>query len=159
MSSKLEAAQLAAQCGTHIVIATGLANQAIARLFDFSGADEAFPATFILAHPDKTQNTLKRWIGLASGYAGILTVNQGAKAALLARGASLLAVGVVAVEGDFAVHQVVSLQDETGLEFGRGVVQFSAQALQDMLEKPKAAIANLDVIHRSKLFLSGDDAL
>ncbi|MCS6266229.1 MAG: glutamate 5-kinase [Vampirovibrio sp.] len=167
MSSKLEAAQLAAQCGTHIVIATGLANQAIARLFEFSGQNEVFPATFILAHPDKTQNSMKRWIGLASGYSGILTLNQGAKQALLERGASLLTVGIVGVEGEFASHQVVSLQDETGLEFGRGVVHFSSQALQEMVGKSKselvqrfgAEVANLEVVHRSKLFLSGEEAI
>jgi glutamate 5-kinase len=167
MSSKLEAAQLAAQCGTHIVIATGLANQAIARLFDFSGVDEMFPATFILAHPDKTQNSIKRWIGLASGYTGILKVNKGAKQALVERGASLLTVGIIAVEGEFSPHQVVSLQDETGLEFGRGVVQLSSQQLQGMVGHSKVAltqrfgaeIANLEVVHRSKLFLSSDEAI
>jgi glutamate 5-kinase len=165
MSSKLEAAQLAAQCGVPIVIATGLANQAIARLFEFSGADDAFPATFIVAHPDKTQNSIKRWIGLASGYTGIIKINAGAKQALLERGASLLAVGVVAVEGEFSAQQVVSIQDETGLEFGRGVVQVGSQELQGMVGKSKAdlllhygsALANLEVVHRSKLFLSTEE--
>ena len=79
----------------------------------------------------------------------------------------MLAVGVVGVEGEFASHQVVSLQDETGLEFGRGVVHFSSQELHHMLGKTKTevaerfgvAVANLEVVHRSKLFLSGEEVI
>ena len=165
MSAKLDAAHLAAQCGVHIIIATGLANQAIGRLFEFTSEDAYFPATFIMAHPENNHNSVKWWNGLASGYSGVITINAGAKEALLQRGASLLAVGIVSVQGDFTHHQVVSVVDDTGLELGRGVVQFSAQELQWIAGKSKTEVrerygnefANLAVIHRDKLFLSTEE--
>jgi glutamate 5-kinase len=76
-----------------------------------------------------------------------------------------LAVGITGVQGDFAHHQVVSVVDETGLELGRGVVQFSAHELQWIAGKSKTEVrerygdefANLAVIHRDKLFLSTEE--
>jgi glutamate 5-kinase len=104
---------------------------------------------------------MKRWIGLASGYHGVLQVNEGAKQALLNEGASLLAVGLTAVLGEFAAQQVVSVQGEDEQEFARGVVGFGSQLLQRMVGLQSQQVAQLlgaeaaqqPVVHRDKLFL------
>ena len=161
MASKIEAVALAAQCGTHVVVASGLVPNAMGRVLQFSGPNEAFEATAIRAQPQTAGTGMKRWIGLASGYHGVLQVNEGAKQALLNDGASLLAVGLTAVLGDFAAQQVVSLQGEDEQEFARGVVGFGAQLLQRMvgLQSQQVALllgaeaAQQPVVHRDKLFL------
>jgi glutamate 5-kinase len=161
MASKIEAVALAAQCGTHVVVASGLLPNAMGRVLQFNGPNEAFEATAIKAQPQTTGTGMKRWIGLASGYHGVLQVNEGAKQALLNEGASLLAVGLTAVLGDFAAQQVVSVQGEDEQEFARGVVGFGSQLLQRMVGLQSQQVAQLlgaeaaqqPVVHRDKLFL------
>jgi glutamate 5-kinase len=84
--------------------------------------------TFV--QPHETLNAKRRWIGLASGFDGVITINEGAKQALLEKNASLLPVGIVAVQGEFQPKSVVQLQDEQGSELGRGLVQFSSEDIR-----------------------------
>jgi glutamate 5-kinase len=44
--------------------------------------------------------------------------------------ASLLAIGVVGVQGDFFAQQVVRIQDEAGVEIGRGLTHFSSDEVE-----------------------------
>ncbi|MFM7389451.1 MAG: glutamate 5-kinase [Vampirovibrionales bacterium] len=150
MASKLDSTAVACHSGVHVVIASGLKNQALQHLFEYTGEDAEFPATFVQANAQPTQTSWKRWIGYASGYAGIITINAGATDALLHKGASLLGVGVVACEGHFSEGNIVSLHTEAGQELGRGVVAYSSAEIQrrcphECLEEP--------LIHRDKLML------
>jgi glutamate 5-kinase len=153
MASKLESTALACHSGVHVMIASGLKHQAIQQLFEFDDDDSQFPATFVQADAHPTQTSWKRWIGYASGYTGILTINAGAKEALLHKGASLLSVGVLGYEGDFAAGSVVSIHDDAGNELGRGMVQCSSQELARLL--PPHDESQL-LIHRDKLMLFED---
>ncbi len=159
MASKLQAAELASLAGTHVVIASGLHHQSIQRLLDFKGDNGDFPATFIASNA--TQDTrYKQWIGLASGYNGVIVINEGAANALLKKGASLLAVGIVEVLGQFYAGDVVAVHVEGALdEVARGIVQYSASELalikglqseeiKGVLKRP-----DIEVIHRDKLFV------
>ena len=62
----------------------------------------------------------RRWIAYAAGVRGRVIVNAGAHDALTGGKASLLASGVVGVEGEFEAAEVVSIVDAEGLEFARG---------------------------------------
>lgn len=125
MTSKLEAARIAAISGLHTYIASGLHDEALAPLLR-EGAEAS--GTIIL--PQASLRGRKRWIGAASGYHGVLIVNEGARQALIRQGASLLPVGIIAVQGDFAAQQVISIQDEQGREIGRGLSGFSSETLR-----------------------------
>ena len=59
---------------------------------------------------------------------GALVVNDGAIAALVERKASLLPIGVVTVEGRFERGDVVEIRDRSGRVFGRGLVNYDADA-------------------------------
>ena len=157
MASKLQAAELANFAGSHVVIASGLTHQSIQQLLDFKGENGDFPATF-LAAKNAQDTRYKQWIGMASGYNGVIVINHGAANALLKQGASLLAVGVVDVLGQFYAGDVVAVHVEGMLnEVARGIVQYSAtelalikglqsQAIQETLKR-----ADVEVIHRDKL--------
>ena len=157
MASKLQAAEVANFGGCHVVIASGLKHQSIQRLLDFKGDNGDFPATFIASKPTQ-DNRYKQWIGLASGYNGVIVINEGAANALLKKGASLLAVGIVEVLGQFYAGDVVAVHVEGALdEVARGIVQYSATELalikglqsdeiKEVLKRP-----DVEVIHRDKL--------
>ena len=54
----------------------------------------------------------KRWIGYATNIIGKIVVNDGAKAALISEGKSLLPIGVVSVKNTFKKGDVISILDE-----------------------------------------------
>ncbi len=71
----------------------------------------------------------KHWIAHTLKPAGTLTVDAGAKKALVERGKSLLAAGVVAVAGRFEFGSAVRIVDEQGLEIARGLVNYNSRDL------------------------------
>ncbi len=155
MASKIEAVKIAAITGVQTIITSGLKDNALSDIFN---PDKERPGTLILA-----QNALpnrKRWFGLASGYQGVIRINDGAKTALIERFASLLPSGVVAVEGDFQPRQVVSIQDEQGIEIGRGVINFSVEDTRKIQGRQSREIVEIlgpvendVVIHRDNLVI------
>ena len=80
---------------------------------------------------------------------GKITVDDGAKEALLKRGKRLLLTGVVHWEGHFKVDDVVIVVDREGQEIARGVVNYSVADLVKTVEKK----GKHEVIHRDKLVL------
>ena len=52
---------------------------------------------------------------------GEITVNNGAKKAIIENQKSLLSVGIEKVKGDFKRGEIVSITDTEGVEFARGV--------------------------------------
>lgn len=156
MSSKLEAARIAALSGVHTLITSGIRPQPLATLL--TASDEP-SGTLVL--PQATLNGKKRWIGMASGYHGAIIVNAGAKKAMVEKHASLLAIGVTGVVGEFYAQQVVSIQDEAGVEIGRGLTHFSSEEIERVKGLKSEQIANRlglnaderaeEIVHRDNL--------
>ena len=84
----------------------------------------------------------KLWIGLAEVVRGTLTLDEGACAAVIKRGASVLPVGVIGTEGSYAVGDVVNVVTPRGTLIGRGIVRYSSE---DMV---RVRGLKLDVIAR-----------
>lgn len=77
----------------------------------------------------------KRWIGYTLPPKGRLVLDAGARRAVEELGRSLLAIGVVRVEGDFAKGEVVSLVDQSGAEFARGLTNYDNLAARAIAGK------------------------
>ncbi len=158
MSSKLQAAKIAAISGVHTYITSGLHPEPLRALF--ASAQEDVPGTLVLPQ-SSLLNGKKRWIGVASGYHGTLIVNDGARKALVQQHASLLAVGVVGVQGEFSAGQVVSLQDEQGGEIGRGLCAYSSddatrmqgQHSDDLSQQEGFSPERPELVHRDNLVI------
>jgi glutamate 5-kinase len=173
MQSKLEAVACASLCGVSSVIGSGLmANSllAIVRAFEALPEDnfqtlEAFPATLVLpAQPTEKEPFdlgYKRWIGVSSGYQGVVVLNAGAVEALTQRGASLLPVGILEVRGEFYPNQVLSLRDESDHEWGRGQSSYSSQQLSLIAGASSTQFSDIlgtgdhphEAVHRDRLVL------
>jgi glutamate 5-kinase len=126
MKTKLEAARIATNSGGIAVIANGRISGVLDRIF--AGEDIGTVFLPILHLPSK-----KRWIAYASTVAGRVIVNEGAKAALVERKASLLPAGVVRLEEGFERGDVVSIVDSKGVEFARGIVNYSSAEASKLL--------------------------
>jgi len=129
MKTKLEAARIATAAGALALIASGREPGVLDRLF----AGEEIGTLFL---PGRALAGKKRWIAYASLPAGTLTVNAGARAALVERNASLLPAGVVALLGEFEKGDVVRLVDEAGHELARGIVNYAAADARRLVGSP-----------------------
>jgi glutamate 5-kinase len=87
-------------------------------------------------------------------------VDAGAERALVERGASLLAVGIAAVEGEFGRREPVRLVGGDGRELGRGLSSFSSEELRGILglssEEVRRRLGPVGdaVVHRDELVLT-----
>lgn len=102
----------------------------------------------------------KLWIGLAEVARGRLVVDAGAREAIVARGASVLPVGVTRTEGDYAAGDVVDVVDEDGTLVGRGVVRYSSDEMVrvrglrlDVIARFMPERAGQPAIHRDELLV------
>ena len=140
MESKVAAAQLAAGAGIPTVIASGRGPGVVAAI----AAGEARGTHF--APAGEAPSAFRLWLRHAKPTAGRLVVDDGARAALLGGGGSLLAVGVVSCEGSFAAGDAVELVALDGAVIGKGIAGAGADELSD---RPRG----VEAVHRDRLVL------
>ena len=120
MVTKLRAARLAASSGAHTIIASGLQDGVLTRIA--KGEDLGTLLTAELS----PLTARKRWIADQLKAQGELVVDAGAAQALIDAGVSLLAVGVVAVNGQFERGAVVSICDGSGRTIAQGLSNYAS---------------------------------
>ena len=154
MSTKLEAARKATSSGIPMVIASGRVPGTLRRVLRGEPL-----GTYFVPRGDRLAGR-KRWIAFAVPPQGRLTVDAGARSALVERGKSLLPSGVVEVEGEFHAGEVVSLSAADGKEFARGLTNYDAAELRKIqgaktkdLEERLGYKSFDEVIHRDNLVL------
>lgn len=93
----------------------------------------------------------KRWMaGGTIGPKGSVTINAGARQAITSgqRVASLLPVGLTAVEGDFDRGDIIRIRGESGHEIGLGVAGYSAGRAREVLgRKGQKALVHYDHLY------------
>ncbi len=152
MVTKLQAAEMATRSGTRVVVARGAVPEVLVRLACGETIGTAFPAA--ASHMESR----KRWILAEGALRGSIRVDDGAARALIDGGKSLLAVGVVAVEGDFQRGQTVRVVDAQGKEIARGLTRYGGADLKRIRGAHSEAIERIlgyeygaEVIHRNDL--------
>ena len=141
MITKLTSARVLGAAGIPLVICSGRAEDAVVR----SLADDPIGTLFTGADVPHEITPRKLWIALGDSVKGTLLVDAGAARAIVEDGASLLAVGVKNVEGEFEAEDVVDVVDEAGFVIARGLARCSAESMRS----GKADIA----VHRDELIL------
>jgi len=132
MLTKLAAAEIAMQAGGVAVIANGTKAETLTHIFEGEPAGTVFLSKTRMAGK-------RRWIAYAAGVRGRVVVNAGAREALTGGKASLLASGVVGVEGEFDAAEVVSIVDAQGVEIARGISDFSRADAHAMIGNGSSA--------------------
>lgn len=152
MATKVEAARLASEAG----IPVGLArwDQAEAIL-----AGEQVGTVF--AASGKRFSRREGWLAHASETQGRIIIDDGAVRALRSTGASLLAAGVIGLEGPFSAGDPVEIVDSSGEVIARGAVGRDSQDLVTMVGRTSAEISadlgeefTKPVVHRDDMVLA-----
>jgi glutamate 5-kinase len=155
MATKIKAARQAARAGISVIIAPGRESDTLHAALDPTREI----GTLILPSQIRLKGR-KQWIAFALRPSGALAVDDGAAEALRRKGRSLLATGIREVRGEFACGDCVSLLDDAGVEFGRGLVNYPSADVTRLKGQRSTDIARLlgykvadEIIHRNNFVL------
>lgn len=156
MGAKVSAARLAARWGVPTIIADGTRSGQLLRIM---AGDEV--GTMFVPRQAKL-SARKRWIAFRARSRGALVIDGGAQRALREKGASLLASGIQAVEGDFQMGARVDILDPERNLIGVGLVSYAAEEVRRLRGHRQAEIRRLlgyeyvkEIVHRDDLVLLG----
>jgi glutamate 5-kinase len=154
MRTKIEAAKIATQGGTRMVIASGLVAHPL-KVIEDGGRCTWF------ATPSTPARARKTWIAGALETKGTVTIDAGAVAALK-RGGSLLPAGVKRVDGAFTRGDAIAVRGPDGTEVARGLTAYDSDDATKIAGRSSADILSslgfggrTEMIHRDDLVLAG----
>ncbi|MBI2399671.1 MAG: glutamate 5-kinase [Deltaproteobacteria bacterium] len=152
IKSKCEAARKAAHYGAATIIANGNMPGVLSAIFNGEDA-----GTLFLPKEDRLTSK-KHWIAFSARPSGRVFVDDGARDALLAQGRSLLPSGIKDVDGAFDAGEVIHCVDSKGMEFARGMSNYSSFEIQKIKGMKTAELVKVlgykvfdEVIHRDNL--------
>src|SRR3982750_3404405 len=149
MSTKVEAALIAAHAGVPVVVtstaqaAAALAGEQVGTLFSPTG---------------RRPSARQFWLRYASRPRGRLLLDDGAVRAVLERHASLLAAGITGVAGDFLADDPVELVGPDGAVVARGLVAYDAREMPQLFGRKSGDLPpeyRREVVHRDEMVLIG----
>lgn len=160
MASKIAAARIVTEAGGSCIIASGRNDQVLDEV------RRGDPVGTLFTSRAAAVPAWKRWLGWSADPRGSVVVDAGAREAVVDGGRSLLAAGIVAVEGSFASGDVVALTTGNGRPFARGLVNYPADELRrivglktDRIAAVLGSVPYEAVIHRDNLaIVSREDA-
>jgi len=154
MLTKVQAAKKTMSFGIPALVVNGLDEKVIENIF--AGKEVG---TLFWSGKGKIRDR-KHWIAHTLKPAGTLTIDEGARKALVERGKSLLPAGLIKVKGDFEFGNALTLLDESGKEIGRGLVNYNSRDLERIKGMKTSAVCSLmeesfyeEVIHRDDLVI------
>lgn len=154
MTSKVEAARLATQHGSHVVIADGHEHEVVVRVATGEPIGTHFSPT-----GDRIESR-RRYLLSGLQARGRVNVDSGAAKAIQDGGKSLLPAGVTSAEGDFARGDVVDIYDTHGVHVATGLANYSRMDIEKISGKHSEQIITVlgyeyseEVIHRNNLVL------
>ena len=149
MASKLAAAKIATWSGIEAVITDAARPGVLAEVADRR------PGVGTRFHPrPAVLPARKLWIAFAVGASGRITVDEGARAALVEGGRSLLPAGIVSVSGDFGPDDAIELAGPDGTVFAKGLVRHPAASLAAWAGQRSEDLPDgvaVEVVHRDDL--------
>ncbi len=158
MLSKIIAAKKVTAAGIPMLIAGGEKHDILIKLF--AGKEHG---TFFIPKKEKLANR-KCWIAFTLKPKGTIMIDNGAAAAILKSGKSLLPSGIVRVDGEFSVGAAVEFRRESNNEIlGTGLVNYCASDIRKIMGLKSGKIKKYlghksydEVIHRDNLAITCD---
>lgn len=144
--TKIAAARMAAFSGVPTVIASSRVPDAVASAVS---GDEI--GTWIVPRSESL-SARKLWIAFGLPTSGTVIIDDGAVAALVSSGRSLLPVGVLDVEGSFQRFQAVEVVAPDGALIAKGISRLSDAEVRAVVGS-HSSVAGGEVVHRDDLVI------
>jgi glutamate 5-kinase len=154
MRTKIEAAIIACSYGAGVLIANGMENHVLRRIFSGEEIGTLFKPRFT------DIPARKFWIGFTLKPKGEIIIDQGAKKAIMEGNKSLLPRGIKGVTGHFEKNDTVRVVTEKGYEIARGITNYSSTQIKliagvktSEIEKKLGFKGPDEVIHRDDMLI------
>lgn len=155
MQTKLEAASVVTNAGEAVIIANGRMDGVLKKIVQGEHI-----GTLFLPKEEKLASR-KRWIGYTIKPKGKIYIDDGAMHALRDKGKSLLASGIVTVEGTFSKGEIISICGKgNGAVVARGLTNYSSEEIEKIKGCSTSHIAKVlgyklydEVIHRDNMVI------
>lgn len=146
--TKVRSAARLAELGTQVWIANGRRPDIIRQVVSGDAHGTCFPAS-------RRAKPSKRWVAGAPAATASIRVNEGAAQVLRSadRLASLLPVGVEAIEGEFERGDIVKVVDRRDRAVGYGRAEYGAEAARRAMGRQRQR----PLIHYDYLFVDSED--
>ena len=161
MATKIEAAKIAVNSGVVMIIGPGKEKNSLLKIVEMAEKEEFNLGTTFLTGQDRLSKR-KQWLNFNLPPLGEIVIDQGAAAALIKRGKSLLPGGITAVDGEFNSGDPVTISDGNQ-EIGKGIVNYSSDEIAKIKGAHSEEIKDIlgyfnksEVIHRDNMVIGGD---
>ena len=152
IATKLDAAKICMNSGSHMFIANGKINNPIAKMIKDKKYTHFLPKI-------STLDARKKWIIGSLNYNGTIYIDNGAAKAL-SNGKSLLAAGITKINGNFKKGENVIILDQNDNQLARGLSSFSSVEIDKIkgkqsreIEKILGYLSKTEVIHKDDMVL------
>ena len=150
ITTKLDAAKICINAGCHMFIGNGKKNNPIKNMIKGK-----IYTHFILKI--SSLDARKKWIISSLSSTGKIYIDQGAAQALIG-GKSLLAAGIVKIEGTFEKGENILIVDESDKNLARGLSSFTSSEIDKIKGKQSKEIENIlgylsksEIIHKDDM--------
>jgi glutamate 5-kinase len=150
--TKLDAAKICMNSGCHMFIANGNKNNPISKMIKNGKFTHFFPKVSSL-------DAKKKWIIGSLSSNGTIKIDEGASKALR-NGKSLLAAGVIRINGSFKKGENVLILDQSNNQLARGLSSFSSDEINKIkgkqskeIEKILGYLSKTEIIHKDDMVL------
>ncbi len=154
MYTKIQAAKIAVNAGIALVIASGTQDGVVREILTGQDVGTLFPSKH------NRLQVRKSWLAFGSRIAGDVQVDSGCAKAIVKTGSSLLAAGIVKVQGEFEQGKTIRILDPNGRELARGLSNYSSSEIERIRGKHTDEISSVlgykttdEVVHRDHLVL------
>ena len=152
METKIKAARIATSAGVNMAIISSQDINKITDLIEGNNCGTIFKAK------NKILHSKEHWIIYNTFSKGSITVDDGAKKALLER-KSLLPKGIIEVEGYFKENSVVFITDKENNKIAKGITNFNSEEIKQVKGKHSEQLKQIinsnkeEIIHANSLVL------
>ncbi|MCL1916702.1 MAG: glutamate 5-kinase [Peptococcaceae bacterium] len=128
MITKIKAAEIAANLGVPSFVTSFEHIENLTSILQ-----EQWPRGTYFVSPPRKLTGRKGWLTYGALTYGHIAIDAGAKRALKQRGASLLASGIIGIEGSWERKEPVRIVGPEGEEVARGLAELSSQEINDVI--------------------------
>jgi len=152
IATKLDAAKICMNSGCHMFIANGKKNNPITNIIKTKKFTHFLPKV-------STLDAKKKWIIGSLNSSGTINIDDGASKALL-NGKSLLAAGIIKINGSFEKGENVLILNQNNDTLARGLSSFSSEEIDKIkgkqsreIEKILGYLSKSEIIHKDDMVL------
>ncbi len=135
MQSKIKAAKICSFSDIKTIIASSKRKNVLGKII--SGDDVG---TFFAPRSTKKVKSVKKWIAFGKRTKGFIVIDRGAEEAVLNKGKSILAVGIMEVDGKFSRGDTLKVLSIDGKMIAKGISNFSSEEIEKIKGKNRDKI-------------------